>query len=48
MNEELKIPDRILRNATLLEEAGIFNYGNYSTHTQCFTQNMPNSPITAL
>ena len=45
MNEELEIPDRILRNATLLEQAGIFNYGNYSTYTQYFTENIPNSPM---
>ena len=45
MNDELEIPDRILRNATLLEQAGIFNYGNCSTYTQYFTENIPNSPI---
>ena len=48
MNEELEIPDRIIRNATLLEQAGIINYGNCSTHTQCFTENIPNSPMIVL
>ena len=57
MNEELEIPDRIIRNATLLEQAGIFNYGNCSTCIiyltfNCFLDNAGpnycrNNPITS-